>query len=281
MSDRRTHVRAEHRHIGYVAQEGALFPHLRVAENITFGLRAAGRRARERVGAMLALVGLPDAYADRWPQELSGGEQQRVALARALAPGPRLVLLDEPFSSLDAALRSETRDAVAAALREAGATAILVTHDQSEALSMGQQVAVLRGGRLVQTASPEVLYRQPADAELARFVGEAVTMPGVAAHGVGRCRLGALRLISPVPDGPVDIMIRPEQLRLVPTPETADQSATVVEVVFFGPDAKVTLAVADGASLTARVAGHRAPAIGTRVGIRIEGGVIAFARASG
>ena len=173
----------EQRRIGYVAQEGALFPHLTVAANVLFGLPRAARRERHRAEALLEMVGLPAAYAARWPHELSGGEQQRVALARALAPAPRLVLLDEPFSSLDAALRVETREAVAAALRQAGATALLVTHDQAEALSLGQEVAVLRAGRVVQMATPEVLYRQPADAELARFVGEAVLLPGVADGG--------------------------------------------------------------------------------------------------
>ncbi|MEJ1974971.1 MAG: ABC transporter ATP-binding protein [Acetobacteraceae bacterium] len=164
------HLPPERRHIGYVAQEGALFPHLSVAANVMFGLPAAMRRDRHRAESLLESVGLPAAYAARSPHELSGGEQQRVALARALAPAPKLVLLDEPFSALDAALRVETRQAVAAALEAADATALLVTHDQSEALSMGKLVAVLRKGSLVQVATPSVLYRRPVDAELARFV---------------------------------------------------------------------------------------------------------------
>src|SRR6202007_311215 len=139
--------------------EGALFPHLSVADNILFGLKRQLRLRRHRVGELLELVGLPPSYADRPPHELSGGEQQRVALARALAPAPALVLLDEPFSSLDAALRVETRQAVVAALAGARAPAILVTHDQSEALSMGEKVAVLRQGAVVQFAMPETLYR--------------------------------------------------------------------------------------------------------------------------
>src|SRR4051812_7811614 len=140
-------VPARRRHIGFVPQEGGLFPHLSVAGNVTFGLPRRQRRDAGRVRELLDLVGLDPALATRAPHQLSGGQQQRVALARALAPQPSLVLLDEPFSSLDASLRDEARRAVAAALRAAGATAVLVTHDQAEALSTADQVAVLRGGR--------------------------------------------------------------------------------------------------------------------------------------
>ena len=172
------HVAPEKRRIGYVAQEGSLFPHLSVGDNVAFGLPRAERRNRPRVEALLASVDLPASYASRAPHQLSGGEQQRVALARALAPAPKLVLLDEPFSALDAALRVETRQAVSAALAASGATALLVTHDQAEALAMGLEVAVLRGGVLGQVAAPEILYRQPVDIAMARFVGEAVILPG-------------------------------------------------------------------------------------------------------
>ncbi len=276
VSGRGAEIPAQRRRIGYVAQEGALFPHLRVADNIAFGLPAASRRARQGVGELLDLVGLPPGHASRWPHELSGGEQQRVALARALAPKPRLVLLDEPFSSLDAALRAGTRDAVAAALAAAGATTILVTHDQSEALSMGQRVAVLREGRLVQVAEPETLYRQPVDAALARFVGDAVVLPGRASGGTLRCRLGRLRASLPVADGPVEIMIRPEQIALAP-PSSLQAVAVVRGVTFHGPDATVALVMADGTRVSARVAGHVLPAVGTTVELRVEGAVIAFA----
>ena len=143
--------------------------------------------------ALLASVDLPASYASRAPHQLSGGEQQRVALARALAPAPKLVLLDEPFSSLDAALRVETRRAVSAALAASGATALLVTHDQSEALAMGVKVAVLRGGVLAQVATPEILYRQPVDVAMARFVGEAVILPGTVKEGLAVCALGLCR----------------------------------------------------------------------------------------
>ncbi|MGI4978192.1 MAG: ABC transporter ATP-binding protein [Janthinobacterium lividum] len=275
------HVAPERRRIGYVAQEGALFPHLSVQDNVLFGLPRRERRDAARAAGLLELVGLPASYAARGPHQLSGGEQQRVALARALAPKPRLVLLDEPFSALDAALRTETRRAVAAALSQAGATALLVTHDQSEALSMGEQVAVLRRGRLVQMAAPETLYRRPVDAELARFVGEAVLLPGRAEGGAVSCCLGRLALAQPVgaqaaPQGEVDVLLRPEQLRL---DGAGGVAAVVREVTFYGHDASVALRLDGGVAVTARVSGHGVPSVGETVRVSVAGAVTAFAPA--
>jgi iron(III) transport system ATP-binding protein len=267
------HLPIERRHVGYVAQEGALFPHLSVAENVLFGLPRRERRNMRQAVALLERVGLPAIYAQRGPHQLSGGEQQRVALARALAPGPRLVLLDEPFSALDAALRVETRVAVAASLAEAGATAVLVTHDQPEALSLGHRVGVLRRGVLVQMDTPETLYRIPADLELARFVGEAVVVRGQARGAVAACCLGELQLQREAV-GIVDVLIRPEQLRL----GRGGQTARVDAVRFYGPDASVTLGLADGTALNARVPGHVVPAVGEHVTVEVEGRAIAFAR---
>ncbi|MGH6988334.1 MAG: ABC transporter ATP-binding protein [Stellaceae bacterium] len=277
-----THVPPERRQVGYVAQEGALFPHLSVADNIAFGLPRRRRRARRRVAELLDLVGLPVAFADRPPRALSGGEQQRVALARALAPSPKLVLLDEPFSALDAALRAETRDAVAAALAASGATTLLVTHDQAEALSMGDEVAVLQNGRLAQVADPVTLYRRPRDADLARFVGEAVLLPGVAANGFVDCVLGRLRLVSQAPEGPVEVLVRPEQIMLGASAE-AGVPARIRGVTFYGHDASVSLLLSGcGGSLSvvARVAGHLSPATGTEVTLSVAGEVVAFPAAS-
>jgi iron(III) transport system ATP-binding protein len=273
------HMPPEQRRVGYVAQEGALFPHLSVADNIVFGLPRHLRRRGHRVGELLELVGLPESYAGRPPDELSGGEQQRVALARALAPGPRLVLLDEPFSALDAALRTQTRQAVTAALAAAGATALLVTHDQSEALSVGDQVAVLRDGLLVQVASPRVLYHAPADPELARFVGEAVLLRGVARNGRAMCSLGALPLPPGATDGPVEVLIRPEQIRLGRGAEAPGVRARVCDITFYGHDASVALRLSTGdplVLLTARVAGHATPWPGEEVGLTVEGDVVAY-----
>ena len=277
------HLPTEQRKIGYVPQEGALFPHLSVADNIVFGLPRSQRHTRHRVGEMLELVGLPAAFAQRAPQQLSGGQQQRVALARALAPSPSLVLLDEPFSSLDAALRTETREAVAKALAETGATAVLVTHDQAEALSLGHEVAVLWNGQLIQTAPPRTLYRQPATRELATFVGDAVLLPGVANHGIATCALGALKLIAPVADGRVDIMVRPEQVRPLEANEAlpADSiavEALVTELRFNGPHAHVTLQTRGPTPVPVRasVPGHRAPAIGETLRLTVDGNVLAY-----
>ena len=269
----------ERRRVGYVAQEGALFPHLSVADNVGFGLPRAERRSSAIIHRLLATVGLPSSFATRLPHELSGGEQQRIALARALAPGPRIVLLDEPFSSLDAALRNETRAAVADALAEAGATALLVTHDQAEALSLGRKVAVLRRGRMAQIAEPELLYRRPIDAELARFLGEANLLPGVAQGDKVDCALGRLRLAYGMPNGPVEVMIRPEQIRLVNQGSNTVE-ATVRTVTFYGPDGIVNLVLTGptGIVVTARTAGHRKPQPGAVAQLAVDGEVVAFAR---
>ncbi len=282
VSDRTIHVAPEHRHIGYVAQDGGLFPHLSVADNIVFGLAREQRRTHHRVAELLQLVGLPASYAHRAPQALSGGEQQRISVARALAPSPALVLLDEPFSSLDAGLRAETRQAVASALAAVGATGLLVTHDQPEALSMGHRVAVLREGRLVQIASPETLYRLPADAALAQFVGEAVLLPGTAHAGFARCSLGELPLAAPVADGPVDVLLRPEQIRLSALPAASSGiRAQVRDVSYYGHDASVNLLLSEGnvvTPITARVPGYDSPHPGDAVLLSVEGAVFAYPR---
>ncbi|MBW4022772.1 MAG: ABC transporter ATP-binding protein [Proteobacteria bacterium] len=273
------HRPPERRHVGYVAQDGALFPHLSVADNIAFGLARRERRRHHRVAELLELVGLPASYAARPPQELSGGEQQRVSLARALAPQPGLVLLDEPFSSLDAGLRVETREAVAAALRRTGATAVLVTHDQAEALSMGDRVAVLRDGVLVQVAAPETLYRRPADIALARFLGEAVVLPGEAADGSVHCLLGRFSLVAPCAPGGVEVLIRPEQIRLAAP--GIGHPAVVEAVTYYGHDCSVSLSAAglDG-RLTALVPGYASPVAGAVVSLQVEGPVAAYPTAA-
>jgi len=223
-------VPPERRRVGYVPQEGALFPHLTAAANVTFGLPRTQRRLRHRISELLDLVGLDPALADRYPHQLSGGQQQRVALARALAPEPALVLLDEPFSSLDAALREGTRRSVVQALRASNATAVLVTHDQDEALSMSDQVAVMREGRLVQSGVPSMVYSHPVDAAVARFLGEAVIIPALVTNGRAGSALGSLSLAAPCPDGPVQILVRPEQIRLTTTGVSAAAAEITADV---------------------------------------------------
>ncbi|MGH2391382.1 MAG: ABC transporter ATP-binding protein [Chloroflexota bacterium] len=272
-----THLPPERRRIGIVPQEGALFPHLSVAANIGFGLKRSARGSG-RVEELLDLVGLAG-LGGRRPHELSGGQQQRVALARALAPMPKLVLLDEPFAALDAGLRAEVRADVRRVLHAAGATAVLVTHDQEEALGLADQVAVLRDGRVVQVADPVTLYSAPADAALARFVGDALLLPGTARACSVACALGCLPLLEPcrLVSGPCTVMVRPEQIQL---DVSEGWPARVVEVTYYGHDALVTLAPegAPGVAgpIAARVSGQMAPRAGDCPSCGVVGPVMAW-----
>ena len=257
----------QRRGIGYVPQEGALFPHLDVGANIAFGIR---RGQSLDVEEMLRLVDLDPALQRRYPHELSGGQQQRVALARALAPRPAMVLMDEPFSSLDAGLRVETGKAVVRALRATGATAILVTHDQDEALALADQVAVMREGRVAQLATPVELYRSPADVAVASFVGSVVVIPAVISGKVASTSLGKLGVPGATAQGEAQVLLRPEQLVLGPAESGA--RATVQDVSFFGHDATVRLLLGDGGlSVEGRVPGTDVPVVGDVVGITVRG----------
>ncbi len=272
------HEPPERRRVGYLAQEGALFPHLSVEANVGFGIRRRSDR-RSRVADLLDMVGLGPGYAKRFPHQLSGGEQQRVALARALAPMPRIMLLDEPFSALDATLRRDVREVVATTLQRAGTTALLVTHDQAEALSMGNRVAVLRDGRIAQVADPLSLYRHPVDPDVARFLGEAVLVPGVVRNGVVSCALGTLTTMRDRPDGPVEVMIRPEQIRLPKRGTPGSVCGQVSGITFYGHDAVVELALPHGAggTIRVRVLGQAVPAPGQAVGVAVDGDVVTYA----
>jgi iron(III) transport system ATP-binding protein len=277
------HLPPDKREIGYVAQEGALFPHLTVAENVGFGLPHAERKRGSRIGEALDLVGLGPGFAQSRPHELSGGEQRRVALARALAPRPALVLLDEPFSGLDAALRGETRAAVLDALAATGSTAVLVTHDQGEALSTGREVAVLRDGSLVQTAAPETLYRTPADLDLARFLGDAVVVTGEASGGTVVCPFGALRVRGQALGGPVAVMIRPEQIRVDRTAADGGVAARVVRQSFYGAETVLQLELADGSAthVTARTFDADGAEPGAEVRLSVDGPVATYPATAG
>ncbi len=206
-------VAPERRRIGMVFQDYALFPHLSVAANVAFGLP---RGERERARRTLELVGLQH-KAERFPHHLSGGERQRVALARALAPEPAVVLLDEPFSSLDASLRADLRREVELILRDAGATAVLVTHDQEEALSLADRLGVMRDGSLVQVGVPEEVYARPVDRWAAGFLGDVNLFSGVGRGGAVQTEIGSLDVSGGVPsaEGPVRVAVRPEQLELL------------------------------------------------------------------
>lgn len=265
-------VAPEKRGVGYVPQEGALFPHLDVAGNIMFGISRRERTAT-RLAELLDLAELPASLATRQPHELSGGQQQRVAIARALAPSPRVILLDEPFSSLDASLRISAGKAVTRVLRHAGATTLIVTHDQGEALSLADQVAVMRAGAFVQVDSPAGLYEHPVDAATAEFVGGASMVSAVVTAGIAQCSLGEIPVDAP--DGAVRLLIRPEQVLLV-APEAAAVRGTVSDVGFYGAQVVVTFELADGTALTARGPSSRTPVAGDVVGVLVEGHGRAF-----
>lgn len=207
-------VPVHRREFGLVFQDGQLFPHRNVAGNVAFGLRmrrAPGPARRARVAELLDLVGL-SGYESRKSTELSGGEQQRVALARALAPRPRLLLLDEPLSSLDRALREQLAIDLARVL--VGTTALVVTHDHDEAFTLADRVAVMRAGRIVQTGPPSEVWRQPVDADTARFLGCGVLVPATVHNGVASCELGSVELPW-APDGEAELGLRPSALRPV------------------------------------------------------------------
>ncbi|MCY7341022.1 MAG: ABC transporter ATP-binding protein [Pseudonocardia sp.] len=234
-----------------------------MADNVGFGLGRAARRG-PRVGELLELVGLAG-YGRRMPDELSGGQQQRVALARALAPEPALVLMDEPFTALDAGLRAEVREQVCAALRAAGATAVLVTHDQQEALGAADIVAVLREGRVAQAGPPRTVYAEPADVGVGTFVGEAVVLVATVRAGRAGTVLGELDVAGA--DGAGRVLVRPEQLRL----GVGGGPATVVEVLFHGHDTTVVLD-AQGQLVRCRTA-DPAPGVGEQVDVSVQGPV--------
>ncbi|WP_406490864.1 ABC transporter ATP-binding protein [Streptomyces sp. NBC_01604] len=272
-------VPPERRRVAVVPQEGALFPHLSVLGNVAYGLGRSARRAG-RAATVLDLVGLAG-FEDRMPHHLSGGQQQRVAVARALAPRPPVVLLDEPFNALDAALRAEVRRDVWHALRADGATAVLVTHDQAEALSMAEEIAVMRDGRIVQSGPPELLYGSPADPWVAGFVGEAVWLPATADGDRARTPLGTMRLTpaeGSVPVGPVRVLLRPEQITLSRPGDPNATAATVERRDFYGHDAMLALRLPDGTPVTARVfdPATASPAVGDQVGLRVHGTARAF-----
>jgi iron(III) transport system ATP-binding protein len=268
-------VAPERRRVGVVFQDYALFPHLSVAQNIGYGVRDRGAR-RARVAEMLELVGLTS-LSDRLPHELSGGQQQRVALARALAPEPAIVLLDEPFSNLDASMRVQVRSDVREILDRAGATAIVVTHDQEEALSIADRVAVMHEGRLLQVDTPLALYAQPTDRFVATFVGDADVIPGHADGDAVVTAVGSLRLAAGVGTGAVDVVVRPERVRLR---LDGAGDGVVLGTTYFGHDQLVGVALGDGTSVRARMGPARAFEPGDRVGVSVTGDVIAFPRNS-
>jgi iron(III) transport system ATP-binding protein len=269
----------EQRRIGMVFQDYALFPHLNVRDNVAFGLHrlpkhAADARARE----MLSVVGLAD-YATQYPHQLSGGQQQRVALARALAPEPELVLLDEPFSSLDVELRERLSGEVRTVLKSLNATALLVTHDQQEAFAVADLVGVMRDGKLEQWDAPYELYHRPATRFVADFIGQGVFVPGeVVAPGEVRTEIGVVRANGAQwqRGQVVDLLLRPDD---VIHDDASELRAEVCQRAFRGAEFLYTLKMPSGTQLLSLVPSHHNHSIGEHIGVRIEPDhVIAFER---
>lgn len=287
-------VAPEKRGIGWVPQEASLFPHLSVGENIGFavprrGSRAGGARGgsgvagggptrarAERIAELAHLVGLGD-LTSRAPHQLSGGQSQRVALARALAPRPELLLLDEPFAALDTQLRTSLRREVAELLRAQGTTSLLVTHDQEEALTLADRVAVLRNGRLEQFGTPEEIYQQPASDWVASFVGDVVELEGTWRGGRVLCALGAVEAsavgFTPTDGDAVRLMLRPEWI--VPRPDLLAQAAAgadarVVAISYAGHDAMITANLNGGPAVRMRMATVEMPAVGDVIRLAVQ-----------
>ncbi len=256
----------DRRRIGMVFQDGALFPHLTVGENLAFGRPRPGR-AQE----CLALVGLAD-RAGSYPHELSGGERQRVALARALAVDPDVVLLDEPFAALDEGLRVGLREEVAAVLRTAGASALLVTHNQEEALSLADVVAVMRGGRIEQVGAPREIYDRPVSRWVAEFLGDADAVPGSVSGDVVTTELGPFPASGM--HGAAEVLLRPEQVQIIGEEAGAGTAATVIRRSYFGHDQIVWLELASGVRLRSRMLGRASWQEGETVRVRLNGAPI-------
>jgi len=265
------HVPPEHRHVGFLFQDYALFPHLDVRGNVEFGLdRLARAERRQRATAVLEQVGMA-AYAGAWPHQLSGGQQQRVALARALAPHPRLMLLDEPFSGLDKRLRDQVRDETLHVLKTSGVATLMVTHDPEEAMFMADRIAVMRAGRVVQMGEPAELYSRPVDAFVASTFGEINVLDARVAAGAVETAVGPFPAPGLSESQAAGVLIRPEGISLTPA---ADGEAVVLAGHHLGRSSLVHLRVERAGMapqhLHARLPGSICPAEGARVRLHVD-----------
>jgi iron(III) transport system ATP-binding protein len=263
-------VPPERRQVGMVFQDYALFPHLAVAANVGYGL--ARNRRGERVTEVLALVGL-SGFGERYPHELSGGQQQRVALARALAPRPSVVLLDEPWSNIDSLLRASMRDELAAILRAAGVSVLLVTHDREEAFSIADRIAVMRAGAIVQSGTPEDVYFGPITTWAGQFVGAANLVPGTLAEGRVETPLGRFAAPNGTPSARVRVLVRPELLELRPDDQGEGE---VVAREFRGHDVFYRVRLADGTIVCSHRPSTEVVPLGARVSVHSHEGRVAL-----
>lgn len=271
-SDARNHLPPERRNIGMVFQEYALFPHLTVAQNVAFGLHGLSKAEQcQRTSDALELVRL-GALEGRYPHELSGGQQQRVALARTLAPDPIAVLLDEPFSNLDAGMRQDVRQEVEAILRDRGIAAIFVTHDREEAFAFADRVGVMSDGRLEQIDTPAALYRRPTNIAVAKIVGDCDFLAGRVRGGLADTELGILPYICAagnLPEGAeIRLMVRPQDLEIA----TSDAGACAIAAAEYrGGETMLTAQMPSGETLVCHRLGYSAMARGTRVTLTPKG----------
>ncbi|WP_405864971.1 MULTISPECIES: ABC transporter ATP-binding protein [unclassified Streptomyces] len=265
-----TQVPAHRRDAGMVFQSYSLFPHLNALDNVAFGLRMRKVRTaerRSRAAELLELVGLAD-KGDRFPHQLSGGQQQRIALARALALRPRVLLLDEPLSALDAKVRLTLREEIRRLQQELGITTLFVTHDQEEALSVADRVAVMRAGRLEQCAEPAELYGRPATAFVAEFVGTMSRIPGRLSGETVEVLGLRLPTDGTLPStAEVDVLVRPEAVH-VTADDTGD--ARVIATAFLGAATRITVRLADGTEVKADLPTHEAAALGAGAAVRVS-----------
>ncbi len=264
-------VSAENRQVGLVFQDYALFPHLTVLGNVVFGLREGTAKDRKRIAAgILEKMGLAE-FADKYPHMLSGGEQQRVALARALAPNPRIILMDEPFSGLDVVLRNRVRDDTLSLLKETGTTVLLVTHDPEEAMRMADQIVLMRDGKIEQQGTPADLYSRPVSEFVASFLGDVNRVKAVVRKSEIETELGNIAIPNPeVSEGECEILVRPEAIRLGKVNGSEDPTAVVLQSRNLGPFILIDLELPSGRKVTARAASILQPEDGETCSIALD-----------
>lgn len=275
LSAKGTHKAPETRDIGFVFQDYALFPHLSIRDNIGFGLRHLSASERDaRVATLLEMVRLSD-KAKLYPAALSGGEQQRIALIRALARQPRLILLDEPFSGLDAHLKSEVREATLNVLEQSGIAALIVTHDAEEALSMGHSLALMDKGRIIQTGTPQQCYLNPVSVSAARLLGETNLVPGRIEDGLVQSGFGSFFKTTDIAGGAVTLCIRPEAFVLATASDENAVAATIITSRYHGAYSDLVLKAPDGSEAHAHVSSLSAFVKGETVYVRLEPQLVA------